>query len=71
LSLIAILCFIKVLGFLITYILILKGDYENKYPKFKTIIKYFNKTTIFYVIIETLICFTCLLMLIIFSFLYV
>jgi hypothetical protein len=71
LSLIAILCFMNVLGFLITYILIQKGNYENTYPKFKKIINYFKKSTIFYVIIEALICFTCLLMLIIFSISYV
>lgn len=71
LSLIALLCFLNVLGFLVAYILIQKGDYENKYPKFKTIINYFKKTTIFYVIIEGLICLICLLMLIVFSILYV
>lgn len=61
----------NVLGFLIAYILIQKGDYENKYPKFRKIINYFKKTTILYVTIEVLICLICLLMLIIFSISYV
>ena len=33
LSLVALICFINVLGFMITYILIQKGNYEQKYPK--------------------------------------
>ena len=71
LSLIAMLCFLNVLGFLIFYIFVQQGKYEEKYPKLKRIINYYKKTTIFYVILEALICFICLLMLIIFAILYV
>jgi len=71
LSLIALICFINVLGFLFVYILIQKGNYELKYPRFKKIINYYKKSSILYVVIESLICFSCLLLLIIFSILYV
>jgi hypothetical protein len=71
LTLVALLCFINVLGFLIAYIIIQKGNYENKYPKLKKIISYYKKSTLFYVIIEALICLCCLLLLIFFSILYV
>lgn len=70
-SLIALICFINVLVFLIVYILIQNGNYENKYPKFKKLINYYKKSSILYVIIEALICLSCLILLIIFSILYV
>jgi hypothetical protein len=38
LSLIALICFINVLGFMSAHIFIKKKDYETKYPKFKKII---------------------------------
>jgi len=70
LSLIAMLCFINILGFLFVYIFIQQGEYEKKYPKFKIIINYYKNSTLIYVIIEILICFSCLLLLIIFSILH-
>lgn len=45
LSIILLLSFTSILGSLITYILVQKGDYENKYPKFKRIINYYKKGT--------------------------
>ena len=71
LSLVAMFCFINVIGFLITYILIQQGDYENKYPKFKKIINYFKKSTLLYVAIEALLCLSCLILLVCFSFINV
>jgi len=59
LTLISILCFINVLGYLSVYIIIQAHkdkDYEEKYPKFIKIINYFKKSTILYIIIEALIC---------------
>ena len=69
LSLIALICFINVLGLLSVHILIQKKDYETKYPKFKKIINYYKNTSLVYVIIEALLCFICLFILILFSFL--
>lgn len=45
LSIVLLLSLTSILGSLITYILIQKGDYENKYPKFKRIINYYKKGT--------------------------
>lgn len=43
LSLIALFCFINIIGFFTVYILVLKGDYENKYPRFKRYINFYKK----------------------------
>lgn len=71
LSFVALFCFINVLGFLITYILIQQGNYEKKYPKITKILNYYKKSTIVYVSIEALLCFICLILLVYFSFLFV
>ena len=34
-SLVALFCFINVIGFILSYVLLQKGDYESKYPKLK------------------------------------
>jgi hypothetical protein len=71
LSLVALICFINVIGFMITYILIQQGNYETKYPKLKTFISYYKKTSLIYVSVEVFLCFTCLFLLVFFSFLLV
>lgn len=40
LSLIALLCFITILGYFSAYYLVQKGNYEERYPKFAGIINY-------------------------------
>jgi|SRR5882724_8702264 len=70
-SLVALCCFINIMGFLITYILIQKSNYEIKYPKLRKFINYYKKSSLFYVTIEALLCLTCLLLLVVFSLLYV
>lgn len=67
LTIIAMLCFINVLGYFFVYLLVNKYKYEEKYPKFKKIINYFNKGTIISIILEALICFLCLLFIILIS----
>ena len=71
LSLVALICFINVLGFMITYILIQKGNYEHKYPKLSKIINYYKKSTLIYVSVEAFLCLVCLLLLVLFSYLLV
>jgi hypothetical protein len=71
LSLIALICFINVLGFMSAHIFIQKKDYETKYPKIKKIINYYKNSSLLYAILEALLCFTCLFILIIFSFLHI
>ena len=71
LSIIALICFINVIGFMIAYFFIQNKDYETKYPKLKKIINYYKKTTLVYAIIEGLLCFICLFILSLFSFLHI
>jgi hypothetical protein len=70
-SLVALCCFINIMGFLITYILIQNSNYEIKYPKLIKFINYYKKSSLFYVTIEALLCLTCLLLLVVFSLLIV
>jgi hypothetical protein len=71
LSLVALSCFLNVLGFMISYILIQQGNYEIKYPKLKKIIHYYQKSTLVYVSIEAFLCLICLILLVSYSFLLV
>jgi len=71
LSLISLICFINVLGFFITYILIQKGNYEIKYPKLSKIINYYKKSTLIYVSVEAFLCLISLILMVFFSFLIV
>jgi hypothetical protein len=71
LSFVALFCFLNVLGFMVTYILIQKGNYEQKYPKLRKIINYYKKSTLLYVSIEAFLCLICLILLVFFSFLLV
>ena len=74
LTLISILCFINVLGYLSVCILIQNctgQNYEEKYPKFIKIINYFKKGTILYVIIEALICLLSLIFILFISFIII
>ena len=43
LSLVAILCFLNIMGYLLAYYFVLKGNYESKYPKLAGIINYYKK----------------------------
>ena len=70
-SLVGLICFINVFGFMLTYIIIQRGNYENKYPKLKKIINYYKNTTLVFVVVEGLLCLTCLSLLTIFSFLLI
>ena len=67
LSLICLLNFINVVGYLTAIYLINKYDIENKFPKFKRIIRYYEKSSIFFVVLEGVTCVIFLLVIIIFS----
>jgi uncharacterized membrane protein len=71
LSFVALICFINVLGFMITYILIQQGDYEQKYPKLRKFINFYQKSTLIYVSIEAFLCLICLILLVVYSLLLV
>lgn len=61
LIIVCIICFLNVFGFLIINHLINKYNIENKYPKLKKIIEYYKKISLVYIIIEGLICLSCLM----------
>ena len=71
LSLIALLCFINIIGYIIGYYIIQNGKYEIKYPKLSRFITFYKQSTTIFIVIETLMCLICLLLLVIFSLLYV
>lgn len=71
LTLVALFCFINILGYILSYYLIQNGNYEIKYPKIKILINYFKRISLIYLIIEGLLCLICLILLIIFSILFI
>lgn len=71
LSLVAILCFINILGYFSAYYLIQKSNYEIKYPKLAGFINYYKKTNLIFLIIDVLLCLFCLSFLVIFSLLLI
>ena len=56
LSLICLLNFISVVGYLTSIYLVNKYDVETKYPKFKRIIRYYEKSSLFFVVLEGVMC---------------
>lgn len=70
-SLIALFCFINILGYIISYYLIQKGNYELRYPKMKRLINYFKGVKLIYLMIEGFLCLFCLMLLIVFSILFI
>jgi hypothetical protein len=71
LSSVALFCFLNIIGYVLAYYLIQKGNYEVKYPKLVRLINYFRKVTIVYFMIEVLLCFISLTLIVLFSFLFI
>ena len=70
LSITGLLCFLNISFYLISYYLIQKGNYENKYPRFRKLINYYKNISMFNLTIEIIICFICLLSLVVSSFFF-
>lgn len=70
-SLVAFFCFTNIAGYVIVIYLIQKSDYETKYPKFARLINYYKKVNLVFLSIEILLCFICLILLILFSLLFI
>ena len=68
LSLIVLVCLINITGYFISIYLINKYDVEKRYSKYVKLIRYFEKSQIFFVIIEIIICFSCLILIVITNF---
>ena len=67
LSLICLINFINVVGYLTSRYLVTKYKVETKYPKLIKVIRYYERSSIFFVVIEGLTCVIFLLIIIIFS----
>nr|QCI56443.1 hypothetical protein [Hypsizygus marmoreus] len=65
LTLIALVCFINVIGYFISLYLIHKYDIDNKYPKLKRLIKYYEKYSFTIILIEGGVCIIILVFIII------
>jgi hypothetical protein len=70
LSLIALLSFINVLGYFLSLHLLQRYEVDTKYPRLKKFINYFEKSSLLFILMETLFCIGCLLFLIIISLMY-
>jgi hypothetical protein len=70
LSLIALLCFINVLGYFLSLYILDKYNIETRFPKLSKIKTYYKNTTLIFIIYESLFCIFCLLFLIISAYLY-
>ena len=69
-SITGLLCFLNISFYLISYYLIQKGNYEDKYPRFRKLINYYKNISMFNLTIEIIICFICLLSLVVSSFFF-
>ena len=67
LSLVCLFNFINVVGYLTSIYLINKYNIEERYPKLSKLIRYFEKSRIFFVVFEGLMCISILLFMIVFS----
>ena len=65
LSLIVLISFINIMGFLLSLYLINKYDIETKFPKFKKIIKYYENSNKIFIIFEVILSIVILLIMII------
>jgi hypothetical protein len=71
LTLIALFCLINIFGYILTYYFIQEGNYNEKYPKLSKLINYYKQLNFYFVIIEIILCLTCLLILNFYSFLFI
>ena len=70
LSLVALLSLLNVLGYFLSLFLIQKYDLNKKYPKLNRIVNYYEKSSLFMILIETLFCLGCLSFLVLSGFMY-
>ena len=70
-SLICLLSFLNILGYIIAYLLIQKSNYESKYPLLSKLINRYKKFSLIYFSIEIIICLICLFLLLFFSLLFI
>jgi hypothetical protein len=70
LSLVASLCFLNVFGYFLSLYLVQKYNIELKYPRFKKIINYYEKSSLIFIFIELIMGVFCMLFLMITAFIF-
>ncbi len=70
-SLVALFCFINIIGYILAYYLIQQLDYETKYPRLSKFIDRYKKFSLIYFCVDVLLCFVCLFLLVIFSLVFI
>ncbi len=68
LAIIVLICFTNSIGYFISICIIKKYSLESKYPKLKKLIKYYEKTSTFFILVELIIGYVILIVIIIFIF---
>jgi hypothetical protein len=68
LSLLVLVCFFNIIGYILSIYLIEKYDIENTFPYFKRYIKFYSSTSKFLLVLEILIAFVFLLFIVILNF---
>ena len=67
LSLVCLFNFINIVGYLTSIILINKYNIEERYPKYSKLIRYFEKSSLFFVVFEGIMFIFFMLSIIVFS----
>ena len=70
LNLVALVCFIQIIGYILSYILIQNIEYKNKFPILSKFLDRFKKMGLIYLSIEVILCFICLMLIFLFSLFY-
>ena len=71
LSLIALLSFINIMGYILAYYIFKQVNYETKYPRLSKFLNRYKKISIIYFTIEVILCLISLSILVLLSFLIV
>jgi len=67
LSLVAFVSFFNIVGYFLSLYLVQRYNLEQKYPKFKKIVNYFEKSSLAFILFEVFLCVFCLLFLMVSS----
>lgn len=70
LSLLVLICFFNIIGYILSMYLISKYDVENKFPYFKWYIKFYSSTSKFFLVLEIIIAFVFLIFIVILNFFF-
>ena len=71
-SVIALFCFLNIIFYIFTYVVLSKDKYKEKCPKWlHKLIAFYKDISLIYITLEVVLCLICLLLLVGFSFLFI